>query len=240
MHGMSCFRKWVYSTSFIFFCLLLSKGVFAQSGNALHFDGVDDFVTITRRISTDFTIEFWVKTTQVGGGTSGSSHWYSGRGIVDAEVGGQTTDFGVTLVQNKLAFGVGNSDKTIWSTSDINTGNWVHVAVTRTASTGLMQIYINGTLESSGTGPTAARTSGIKIGGNNARTDQNFNGTLDELRIWNVVRTSAEINANKDAQLTYLPSGLVNYFKFNQGTANGTNTSLLGSYFGKKKIKNKK
>jgi hypothetical protein len=134
---MKLFRKWIYTITICFLCLFLTQHVNAQSGNALHFDGTDDFVNITRRISGDFTIEFWVKTTQVGGGTSGSSHWYFGRGIVDAELGGQTTDFGVTLVQNKLAFGIGSTDKTIWSTSDINTGNWVHVAVTRTSSTGL-------------------------------------------------------------------------------------------------------
>ncbi|MEN9950835.1 MAG: hypothetical protein RLY85_1587, partial [Bacteroidota bacterium] len=198
----------------------------AQSGNALQFDGTDDYITFTRRISTDFTIEFWMKTTQVGGGTSGVNQWYSGRGLVDAELGGQTTDFGVTLVQNKLAFGIGNSDKTIWSTSDINTGNWVHVAVTRTASTGLMQIFINGILESSGTGPTVARTpTNIAIG--RVQTGINyFNGTLDELRVWSTVRTSTEINANKDIELTGTPTGLVNYFKFNQGTAGGSNTAI--------------
>ncbi|MFM1961928.1 MAG: hypothetical protein RLZZ172_773, partial [Bacteroidota bacterium] len=206
--------------------LAIRSDIQAQSGNALHFDGTDDYITFTRRISTDFTIEFWMKTTQVGGGTSGVNQWYSGRGLVDAELGGQQTDFGVTMVQNKLAFGIGNSDKTIWSTSDINTGNWVHVAVTRTASTGLMQIFINGVLESSATGPTAARTTtNIAIG--RVQTGINyFNGTIDELRVWSTVRTSTEINANKDIELTGTPTGLVNYFKFNQGTAGGSNTSI--------------
>ncbi|MEN9883754.1 MAG: hypothetical protein RLZZ420_971, partial [Bacteroidota bacterium] len=205
--------------------LAIRSDIQAQSGNALHFDGTDDFVNITRRISGDFTIEFWVKTTQ----TASTGQWYNGRGIVDGEVGGVSTDYGVALVGTKLAFGVGqlttNSDITITSTSNINTGSWFHVAVTRQGSNGAMKIYINGVLETSGTGPTAARTTGIKIGGNNARTDLNFNGTLDELRIWNVVRTAEEISANKDRELTSLPSSLVNYFKFNQGTANGTNTS---------------
>ena len=56
--------------------LAIRSDIQAQSGNALHFDGTDDFVNITRRISGDFTIEFWVKTTQLGGGTSGLNNWF--------------------------------------------------------------------------------------------------------------------------------------------------------------------
>jgi hypothetical protein len=195
-------------------------------GNALHFDGSNDYIDITRRISGDFTIEFWVRTTQTGG----SGQWYNGRGIVDAEVGGVTTDFGVSLIGSKLAFGMGSGDVTILSTSNINTGSWFHVAVTRQASNGAMKIYINGVLETSGTGATAARTTGIRIGGIYGYTGQNFNGTLDELRIWNVVRTAEEISANKDGELITMPSSLVNYFKFNQGTANGANGSISSLY----------
>ena len=74
-------------------------------GNALHFDGSNDYIDITRRISGDFTIEFWVRTTQTGG----SGQWYHGRGIVDGELAGVTTDFGVALVGSQLAFGISKS-----------------------------------------------------------------------------------------------------------------------------------
>ncbi len=48
----------------------------------------------------------------------------------------------------------------------------------------------------------------------------NFVGTMDELRIWNVVRTSQEINDNKDKELTGSEAGLVAYWNFNDGTGN--------------------
>jgi hypothetical protein len=41
-----------------------------------------------------------------------------------------------------------------------------------------------------------------------------FNGLVDELRIWNVARTDAEIMANFDKALVGNEAGLVGYWKF--------------------------
>ena len=65
------------------------------------------------------TIEYWVKTTQT---SLTGSQWYNGSGIVDAEVAGGTSDFGTSLLNGKLAFGIGNPDITLQSTTSINTG----------------------------------------------------------------------------------------------------------------------
>ncbi len=195
-----------------------------QFGNGLNFDGSNDYVNLTRTIQDDFTIEFWMKTTQTG---NSGSMWYSGMGLVDAEYPGGTNDFGVTLLGNKVAFGVGNPDYTIFSTSVVNTGNWVHVAATRNKATGLMQLYINGVLESSYTQSNHGSLnvpSYIYLGRDNNGTF--FNGTLDEVRLWNIVRTSQDINNNMNSELTGTPSGLVNYFKFDQGVAGGNNSSV--------------
>ncbi|MBN2892784.1 MAG: hypothetical protein JXL97_13025 [Bacteroidales bacterium] len=70
--------------------LLFSLGLQAQpSGYVLDFDGANDYVSTPRSISSDFTIEYWIKTTQVG---ASGVNWYNGNGIVDAEVGGVTND----------------------------------------------------------------------------------------------------------------------------------------------------
>jgi hypothetical protein len=164
-----------------------------------------------------------VKSTQA---SPSGSQWYGGNGIVDAEVGGGTTDFGTALLNNKLAFGVGNPDVTILSTTSINTGSWNHVAATWNGSTGLMNLYINGILEASSTGGTGLRNAPPVIRIGNLQTNiQNFNGTIDELRIWNVVRTQSEIQENINNELNQ-QSGLVEAYHFNQGVAGGSNSGI--------------
>lgn len=197
------------------------------SANALKFDGANDNVVIPQVISSDFTMEYWVSTSSTGPGTTGTQ-WYGGNGIVDAEVGGGTTDFGTALTGSKLAFGIGSPDVTIHSLTDINTGGWFHVAVSWQQSTGAMRLYINGTLEASGTGGTALRAAPPRITLGQLQTNlQFFNGTIDELRIWNVVRSQAEIQANKDSEIDPSTSNLVAYYTFNQGLTAGTNTGIL-------------
>lgn len=52
-----------------------------------------------------------------------------------------------------------------------------------------------------------------------------FNGQIDEVRIWNTIRTPDQIQDYKDNSLSGSEPGLVALFTFNQGTAGGTNTS---------------
>lgn len=61
--------------------------------------------------------------------------------------------------------------------------------------------------------------------GNKHGNDRPFSAGIDEVRIWNVVRTAQQISSNKDSELTLPQQGLVAYYTFNQGTANGANAS---------------
>jgi hypothetical protein len=209
----------------------VSKNAFwygAAPGNALRFDGTNDFVTIPRSISEDFTIEYWIQTTQVGALGTG---WVVGKGIVDGEVGGVANDFGTALVGNKLVFGTGDpatsSDLNIQSVSNINTGKWIHVAVTRVKTTGQLNLYINGVLEATGTGSTASLTSPGQLRVGSILTGNNFfNGGIDELKIWNNARTSQEINSDMQRHVNSADAHLVAYYTFNQGIAAGVNTGL--------------
>jgi Concanavalin A-like lectin/glucanases superfamily/Secretion system C-terminal sorting domain/Bacterial Ig-like domain (group 2)/PKD-like domain/Ig-like domain CHU_C associated len=195
----------------------------ASLGNALSMDATNDYVTIPQSVSGDFTIEYWVKTSQT---SLTGNQWYHGSGIVDAEVGGGVNDFGTALLNGKLAFGIGSPDVTIQSTTSINTGNWTHVAVTWVQSTGAMKLYINGVLEASGTSGTAARNSPPNIRIGSLQTNIHFfNGTIDELRIWNTARTQPEIANNRNSEIQN-STALVAYYKFNQGVAAGSNTTV--------------
>ncbi|KIM09722.1 MAG: hypothetical protein KU29_00220 [Sulfurovum sp. FS06-10] len=189
----------------------------------LNFDGTNDYVTIPKTFTSDFTIQYWVKTSVIG--TSGSQ-WYNGKSIVDNEVGGVTTDFGTSLLGSKLAFGIGSPDVTIQSTSNINDGTWKHITVTWKQVTGAMQLYVNGVLEATGIGSTSARSASnfIKLATNNS-LDNFFNGNIDEVRVWNIVLTATDIMNTMNCEAQTQPQ-LIAYYKFNQGFDATSNTAL--------------
>src|SRR5260370_15794896 len=73
--------------------------------------------------------------------------FFKGNGLIYGDCGGAPEDLGTALVNNHFALGIGNPDTTIQSTTDVTTGQWFHVAATRSASTGMIQVYVNGTME---------------------------------------------------------------------------------------------
>jgi hypothetical protein len=177
-------------------------------GEAFSFDGIDDWVRVPRVVQDDFSLMAWVRTTQTGHNpacASGRSDWFCGFGIVDAEVGGFFDDFGMSMFEGRLAFGVSSADQTtttILSTSSINSGGWTHVAATRTRSTGEIAVYVNGVRENSGVAQTGALTSPAFIAiGQDSTTDPRgfFEGLIDEVEIDNRALEASEIQAIFDA-----------------------------------------
>lgn len=160
----------VHGGSFILGFTGATGAGFGSPHRSVRYDGASGYTQIPRFIgNTNFTIVFWIQTTTTGG----TPNWYNGKGIVDGEVGGATGDFGVSLVGTKIGFGIGNPDTTLQSVRAINTGAWRQVVVTRDSGNGAMQIYIDGTLDASMTGPTgpkiappALRFGAIQAGGN--------------------------------------------------------------------------
>ena len=72
----------------------LSQAGAIAGNNSVLFDGTNDYVSIARQISGNFSIEFWFKSTQ-GIGTTGQ--WPQYAGMVDANTSGSNADFGVSL-----------------------------------------------------------------------------------------------------------------------------------------------
>ena len=203
-------------------------------GNALAFDGVNDYVSAPRTVQDDFTIEFWFSSTQNAGS---ASQYHNGRGMVDASVIGVLGDFGVSLGAGKVLFGIGGivgvlDDVTINSGVALNDGLWHHVAATRTRSTGVMNLYINGVLVSTGIGSTQSLNVPLNIRiGSLLYSGAAFSGKMDEVRIWNTVRTQAQISENMNAPLSgLLPPDLVTYYKLNSGTANSNNAGVVTAF----------
>ena len=89
------------------------------------------------------------------------------------------------------------------------------------------RLYVDGVQQ----GPAVTTTfdnilasSSVSIG-RGASGGRYLNGQLDEVRIWNTARTCDQITQLRNCELTGSESGLVAYYKFNQGFANEDNTT---------------
>ncbi len=158
----------------------------------LNFNGVSSYVQINNVISNDFSISFWIKTTQTGG----SGQWWQGRCLVDGFVNQNADDFGMSLSGNNFAFGTGNPDTTITSTAVINDGSWHQCVATRQMSSGSLAIYVDGVLQAAGTGGTDSLTAPANLRFGSRQTGINFFlGSLDDVRIYNRALGSNEVTA---------------------------------------------
>jgi hypothetical protein len=184
--------------------------------SAYSFDGVDDYILIPAiDITTDLSISFWLKTT-----SSNSNSWPSNQFIIDRDLCGVQRDWSVGLGQGgKIQFNTGaNIDHVLTSSSDINDDTWKHIVVVRDAGNQKKEIYVNGILSASSVfdnQPFQNNAINIYFGASVCLTSQHdyFNGSLDEIRLYNRVLTAAEI------QELYKGSGLLAYYPFN-GNAN--------------------
>jgi len=200
----------------------MTYNVYAENtviNNVLNFDGVDDKVVLPNEtdydFTTDMTVEFWIKASSFdqwdGFVTKGDDSWR-----VHAHASG-TVNFGL----NGTGTGAGAN-----STTPIDDDTWHHVAATYGSNTA--KIYIDGIMENStvGTNPIDNSSYAVAIGENLQQTGRPLNGSMDEVRIWNVARTSAQINATMSIELVGNEAGLVSYYNFNQGVAGGNNVGL--------------
>ena len=172
-------------------------GALSDGDTAALFDGVNDYASVARQISGNMSIELWFRSTQgIGTGTQ----WWNGAGLVDAEVGGAANDFGISLRSDgRVVAGVGTPDLSIMSGTGFNDGNWHHVVFTRSTS-GTFILYVDGNIQASAVGPTAALTSNPNINfGRIASGGNYYLGRLDEVAIYNTVLSGATVTAHYSA-----------------------------------------
>jgi hypothetical protein len=111
-----------------------------------------------------------------------------------------------------------NEDSKAYLGFDSSKALWVHVAMTWDGTT--LRTYVNGTprIATTGTGgitALATATSPLTFGCNPPIYNC-FGGLFDEIRVWKVARSAAEIMASYDKSLTGSEAGLVGYWKLDE------------------------
>ena len=199
---------------------------FAQGNqNALNFDGSNDYVqTGYTGISgnTARTVEAWIKTTVNSDPSTGAAQHV----IVDWGTTATGGRFTLNILWgNTLRIEVGGSG--INGKTVLNDGNWHHVAASYDPSaTYKFCLYVDGVLDTSANNTTTVNTTSgnTLIIGKRVDNVNYFEGEIDEVRVWNHARTASQIADLFDKELCPNHSGLVAYFRLNQGTANANNS----------------
>ena len=110
----------------------------------------------------DFTIEFWLRPASSGNSagsqTTGVGYKFPDTNIVlDRDnLSPLVRDFGAGLAAGRMCFSVENANGafSIVGTTDLRDAAWHHVALQRSASNGLMSLFVDGDREAQETGPT--------------------------------------------------------------------------------------
>ncbi len=205
--------------------VLLLPGLFshanAQTATGLNFDGVDDRCTINDNAAYDlgtgnFTIEAWIKANSVQSFTFPTI-------LSNRETGNVNSGLLVFLSGGKLTLQMDGINVPAVG-NDLRDNNCHHIAIVRNGST--IYFYIDGV------GQTAhcCHSQNINaahpfwIGRDDpASTTTPFKGWIHEVRFWNVVRNQTQIQASKIIFLTGSETGLIGYWRMNEGSGQTIN-----------------
>ena len=105
--------------------------------------------------------------------------------------------------------------------ANVRDNQWHHLAATR---------YLDGAQVYSNRGFTGSlATTTFRIGSSVLSVGANFHwdGLIDEMRVWDVERSAAEINAFRLCRVPCTAAGLKAYYQFDQGTPAGNNTNIV-------------
>jgi hypothetical protein len=198
------------------------------ANNTLNFDGVDDYVTIADNNTLDvtqMTIEAWVKWNPA---TATDIQFVCAKGLEQMEI-----HTGVTA--NKLRF-IPTTGVYLDVPNCLPVNQWTHIACVYNPSAAFAAIYINGVLTTYTNNSSAPLTTAIANTATAFSIGQRYDGTykykgnIDELKVWNTVRTQTQILVDMSVVATGSESGLAAYYNFDQGAVGSNNTAITTLY----------
>jgi len=179
-------------------------------GNALDFDGTDDYVSADAVCSVlnnpnMLTLECWI---------------YPTVGNIQYFMAFNTSDYGNSLQLGilsdgslKMYDGISN-----YYGSVLSSDQWYHIALTINDND-TATVYLNGESDIVFITPTRPPTDGrfsIAQEWDPVVTSDFYSGLIDEVRIWDTARSETEISNNMHTVLAGNESGLVAYYRFDQ------------------------
>jgi hypothetical protein len=218
-------------------------GDFTTSGgligtSALVFDGTDDIAHIPDNAAisglTNMSVEVWAKYPSSGV----STYSYIIRKNAEYQLG---------IDNNGYFYGIfhdGTAERDFVGNVDYRDGKWHHFAGTWDSTSGTGKFYVDGKLIGTSSGnavPINNHGGVVSIGGRDAdgTCSSFFEGSMDEIRIWNDVRTESEIRAGMFGTYSSSEAGLAGRWACDEGTgttvadsSSNSNTLTFGAATG--------
>jgi autotransporter-associated beta strand protein len=214
------------------------------SGYGLNFGGGDDRVDVRTnlfsRVTNNFTIEFWanptgtrVETPEMNTGISPNVSRqrfavFPDRG--DLSYGPGHVGAGLSIGRNGISvfeYGTNYIPSPLVYSNDLS--GWSHVALVY--NNRRPRLYVNGTLARTGLlSPAPFIHASANLGGSiHGVGNSNYRGQLDEVRIWNVALSQTQIQTNMLRTLAGTESGLVVYYRCDEGEGTALTDSAPAS-----------
>ncbi len=192
---------------------------------ALEFDRVDDYVDAGSNFNlSNYTLEAWVY-------WDGESLPNENNVIIG---GGDNNPHFFWIVNGFMYTGINNKEFVVVDEQPMPVGEWIHFAVTYEGATGNMRMYRNGVITPFGStnsrGDSGFVLTELNIGRNNNPVKQSlFGGMIDDVRVWDYVRSAEEIADNYESCLTGTESGLVAFYDMEDGSGSNVASDLTGN-----------
>ncbi len=172
------------------------------------------------------------------------NRWISGNIVVDRDIwGASSRDWGISIAGGRVRFGTGRADAspldgehTLEGGVNVLNGQWRHIACVREAATGVKRIYVDGALDTASAANRSRDDISYPDNGDSAPQTPwgpyivlaaekhdagaaypSFNGFFDELRVWSVARSPAELAATFNRVIAANTPGLAGYYRFEEG-----------------------
>ncbi len=188
--------------------------IMGKIGNALSFDGMDDYVSVADSTSinvygSQVTMVAWIYLHSVAGRNSWIVQKYVNNGGYMLHIDAAST----------LSFNIYNGSTAVWLNANTaaTANRWIFLAGTYDSS-GQIKIYVDGVLDNSGSsnGNIASSAGGNLLFGYESwmgSNDYKLDGLIDDVRIYNRAFSAAEIQAlyntgTLDTQAPLIPANL--------------------------------
>ncbi|MHB8261029.1 MAG: T9SS type A sorting domain-containing protein [Bacteroidia bacterium] len=203
-------------------CMVMATSTVSVNGAALNFNGTNNTVDLGMGITNalvggnQITVEAWVAPT---------NSVSSGGAIVNNHQ--NTTQFLLGINNSQYYFFIGYGAFSVSTpTAVVTPGSWQHVAGVYDGSS--LKIYVNGVLSgTTAVSPTfnfPSSSTTTKLGSD--AFGEYFNGSMDEVRIWNRALCGGEIINSMNAELKLPQTSLLAYYKFNEGISGANNSTV--------------